>query len=174
MLVVSAALAVGERIRRPAAVLAAATGVLMVSSLLVTRTYYTEILQRGTARYWSDAINPLRSQLRRLSPVSLICLDWGTMYPLRFLSGGKFPWSYDGVVLDDPPDSPERRAKVVSLLERPTKIYIAYADRAGLPDRWLARLQAVADDAGFREETLVKVADRFGRPVYRVSIFRKD
>jgi hypothetical protein len=174
MLVVSAGLAVGDKIRRPAAVLAAATGVLVVSGLLVTTTYYAEILQKGTARYWSDAINPLRSELQRLSPASLICLDWGTMYPLRFLAGGTLPLSYDGAVLDDAPDSPERRAKVVYLLERSTNLYISFADRTGLPDQRLARLQAVASRSGFREETIARVADRFGRPVYRVSVFRKD
>lgn len=174
MLVVSAVLAVGDRIRRPAAVLAAATGVLVISGLLVTTTYYAEIVQKGTARYWSDAINPLRSELQRLSGASLICLDWGIMYPLRFLAGGKLPLSYEGAGLDDPPDSAERQAKVVYFLERSTNLYISFADRTGLPDQRLARLQAVASRSGFREETITTVADRFRRPVYRVSVFRKD
>ena len=166
MLVVGALLAAGEWSGRPGAVLGAGTAVLAVSGALVMNEYHASILRQGAGQYWSDAIHPLEASLETFAPGEIVCLDWGILYPLRYLGKGKLPLTLNAFALEAAGDQGRRNAAI--LARQTDNYYIAYAARHRLNGDALARLKAAAESAGLREQTLAVVKDRFERPVYRV------
>ncbi len=123
---------------------------------LVTNEYYAQIVTRGNLPNWSDAIEPLRQKLAETPAAGILSVDWGIMGPLRVLGRGDLPlrfWSAD---------------QARTLAENPNFLFVRYVDRAGCKDEKFAALRGT----GFKEEVVADIADRNGRPVYRVTRYQ--
>ncbi|MCX6608016.1 MAG: glycosyltransferase family 39 protein [Acidobacteria bacterium] len=140
---------------KPAYALAAAV-MLVGWSALVTNEYYARIVTRGNVAYWSDAMEPLRQLLVETPNDGILVVDWGILGPLRTLGRGELPLQYWETRYAD------------RVARNPNHLFVSYVERAGLPDEKYAALRRT----GLREELVTEVADRNGRPVYRVVRYR--
>ena len=150
MLVASAACGVAAWFPRARAGIAwTLAAPVLLTSLLVLNQVHAQETVFGTPRFWTDAIYPLQRLLETSRAAGIYALDWGIEGPLRTLGQGRLP------------------------LERSTtprfqrRLFIYYVDRSGLGGESLARMRELG-----REELVAEVADRNGRPVYRVVRFK--
>jgi len=149
-MMVAAALVSIPRISPAMAMAAAAPFVIWCG--LVTNEYYSQVVTRGGVPIWSDAIEPLRQKLAETPAGGILTLDWGIMGPLRVLGRGDLPlrfWKAD---------------QARTLAENPSFVFVRYVDRRGCNDEKFSALR----ETGFQEELIADIADRNGRPVYRV------
>ena len=72
-----------------APLLAGAVGIVCCVNLLVTSTYYTNMLRNGGNAAWSDAIYSFSEALPGLRPSYVCVLDWGFYEPIRLLHRGR-------------------------------------------------------------------------------------
>lgn len=68
--------------------LAAITGWLALSNLLVINQYLYQLIRNGPAETWTDAIYPLASDLKQLNPSQVLLPDWGLTDSLCVLNLG--------------------------------------------------------------------------------------
>jgi hypothetical protein len=154
-MMVAAALCAIPRLK-PALAMAAAAP-LVIWCALVTNEYYAQIVTRGNVPNWSDAIEPLRQKLSGTPAGGILALDWGIMGPLRALGRGDLPLKY------------WKAEQAHMLAENPSFVFVRYVDRQGRDDEKFAALR----NTGLSEELVAEIADRNGRPVYRVVRFRE-
>ncbi len=140
---------------KPAYAMAAAAP-LVIWCALVTNEYYARIVTRGNVPNWSDAIEPLREQLARTPTGGILALDSGILGPLRALGRGDLPLKY------------WKTEQARMLAENPSFVFVRYVERQGRDDEKFAALR----NTGLREELVAEIADRNGRPVYRVARYR--
>ena len=155
-MMVASGLCAIPRIKPSVAIAVAAP--LAIWSALVTNEYYAQIVTRGNVPNWSDAIEPLRKQLAETATGGILTLDWGIMGPLRAIGRGDLPVKYW---------KPEQASM---LAENPSFVFVRYVDRRGRDDEKFAALR----NTGLREELIAEIADRNGRPVYRVVRYREQ
>lgn len=141
---------------KPAMAMAAAAP-LVIWCALVTNEYYAQIVTRGNVPNWSDAIEPLRKSLVETPNGGILTVDWGIMGPLRAIGRGDLPLRY------------WKREQARMLAENPSFVFVRYVDRQGRDDEKFAALRGT----GLREELVAEIADRNGRPVYRVVRYRE-
>ena len=160
MLVAAALCATAGRIPRFGnAVAVLAAGAIALSCLLVTNQYYAMIVRFGPPDYWTDAINPLYALVSGARAKAIHPVDWGIGGPLRTIGEGALPLKFTQEMAPD---------AVALQLRQPGGLFIFYKDRSWHPNQELQRVRDAAGRNGFREELVAEVADRHGRPVYRV------
>ncbi len=141
------------KIGRP--LLATVTAAILLSGLLLTNQYYAQMIRNGPAALaWSEAIFPLNRYVMGFPRTAVICMDWGILEGLRYLSRGKL-----FLYADVDSDSFD--------FANPDFLYIAHTKGAqNFPtnDTFLAKAAA----AGFRPNVVNTVYDNFGRAIFQV------
>lgn len=173
MLVAGAVVILASRLPRPSLPVATALVILVAASeAFVTCEYYARIVAHGPRQYWSNAIHDLRAWLAERTPGRIYCVDWGIAGPLRTLGRGTLPLDFIAHLLENDAAAPEQQRGIGQLSASQANLFISYVDRGALGSRFPETLRRVAADQGYQEELVHIVADRYGRPVYRIVRFR--
>lgn len=147
--------------------LTAAVAVVGLSGLLVTNTYYADLIGFGGSTTWTDAIYPLEDRLVERPGGDLLVLDWGIFDSLRVLSGGRLNLRVASDTFASLPLDAEKQ-RVARDLVRPGNRFLAHTEAASFAPEVLRNLDAWARAEGYRKEGLEVIADRNGRPVFQI------
>jgi hypothetical protein len=155
--------------RRGPVLLASALVILAGSNLLLMNQYYADLTTKGTTAIWTDAISPLYSYLNALQGERVIATDWGYATSLCLLSDGAIPKLDISYVLLDP--APAQKEWLASLVTEPDTVFVNHAPGGEIFAGSDERLAEIAAGRGYRAETLSVIADRNGRPRFRIFRF---
>lgn len=146
---------------------------LALSCVLATNEYYAQLVLFGTPDYWSDAIYPLHRLLARAPATGIYTLDWGIEGPLRCLGRGRLPLrsSPAAHLLLAPGPAEFPRRGIEAIVQLPHQLFVYYVNPSRHVSPALERVRDAARASGLGEELVAQVADRNGRPVYRVVRF---
>lgn len=151
--------------------LAAVLLLVCAANLAVLNQYLAQSIRFGTTTIWTDAIGPLAAYMRSLPASRVYTLDWGILEPLRALGRGRLPLSNgrDALARED---SVHRRNWILrEMVEFPDAVFIDHTAESRLGPDGRARLESIAQSAGYRAEVLHTVAARGGQPVFDVFRF---
>ena len=151
---------------------AAVTAVMMLAGLLQTNEYYRLAWRNGGGKFWTDAVFGLSDYLKRAPAKGVYCVDWGIMDSLRVLNRGRLPLfvMWDAVSDDGAnPDLP----RIAAAASEPGDLFIAHVKGLGFFEDRNPALVKAAQSAGFRQEMVATIADRFGRPTYEIYRFER-
>jgi 4-amino-4-deoxy-L-arabinose transferase-like glycosyltransferase len=144
-------------------IVAAGVGAVAISNVLVTATYYRNMLQNGGNAVWTDAIFPASSALAAMRPSTIRTLDWGFYDNLRLLHRGRIPLSYGY----DPSQVP---SMVRDQLSESDAVYITHTRDYLLEKESAERFLAFAESEGYEKTNPRIYYDYNGRPI--IEVFR--
>jgi len=145
----------------------AVLAVLVISGVLVTNEYYTMMLRNGGSESWTDATFRLNAYIGNAPSKSVVCMDWGILDSLRFLSRGALPLRLADDRISKPELTAEDREIVAKILSDTGNLYIAHTREAQVfPAN--ERFLKLAAESGYRRESMAVIADSFGRPTFEV------
>jgi hypothetical protein len=153
--------------RGPAAAAAAvviAAGVC-VSNVLLTSTYYTNMIRNGGAVGFTEALWPASESLKSEGPHTVCVVDWGFFEPIRLLHKGEVDPCVANV-----PSSGEDLEYQRRMLENPSTTYIAHVEGSEYDAGSLKRFLNFASDQGYAAVDVRIFNDRNGRPI--IQTFR--
>jgi 4-amino-4-deoxy-L-arabinose transferase-like glycosyltransferase len=164
MAVAAALAAAAQHLRRAAAAVFALVAVLCLSSLLVTNEYYSQMVRNGGSTPWTEAVFDLNRSLRTVPADYVFCMDWGYLDSLRLLSMGKLPLR-EGMSAESP-------AAMSDLLGDPQHVFVTHSPALAYTKN-AANLALFAARTGYSSETVTRIDDAFGQPIFEVYRFRK-
>jgi hypothetical protein len=156
--------------RRGILALGAAIGVVCGSNLLVLGRNFTELRACGATTIWTDAIAPLAGFVSRTPATRIYVLDWGIMNVLRALGQGSLPLDFARDRLAEPLGEP-KRAAALHMIKLEGAIFIDHTPGNAILPPVGGRLNAIAQQAGYRRQSLRVIDDRYGRPIFDVFRF---
>lgn len=165
MIVAAASAAIAERISRPERLIAAVTGTAMVAGLLVTSTYYRQLLRNGGNVVWTDAIYLLVTYLHEQQPRYIALLEWGFFDNLRTFGKGHFPIAWAG----DPDKGEAERSLAAEQLAQ--ALFVTHVPEVEIEKGRAERLVKFADEQGFRKTHSRVFHDTNGRAVIETFTF---
>jgi hypothetical protein len=151
----------------------AVTGVLVVSSLLVTNEYFKMMNRNGGGMNWTDAIFGLSDYLKRVQATGVYSMDWGIMDSLRLLNRGKLPLEIGFDQIGKPVISPEERFLVHQMIGTPEHVFVAHTADFQFFKGYSEKLLKFAADAGYQRQMMAVISDAYGRQVYEVYRFAR-
>jgi Dolichyl-phosphate-mannose-protein mannosyltransferase len=161
---------VSRRLGR-AGLVAAAAALLFVSTLglLVTNEYHAQMVRNGGTVVWSTALFRLSDALRKSTPKTIFCMDWGMLNSLQLLYKGRiqfYPGS-DPVFPKRDLTEADRRA-IEWMLAQPDAVFVAHTPEAESFTGANERLIQAAAEMGYRRDRLSSIPDGFGRNIFEV------
>jgi hypothetical protein len=145
---------------RAAGFAAVAVAALCVSNLLVTSTYYANMIRNGGAVGFSEALWPAAESLKGDTPRSMCVIDWGFFEPIRLLHKGE-----TRLCIANVPSNVEELKYQRNLLQNPDVTFIAHVEGAEYYAGSLKRFLNFASDQGFPARNVRIFNDRNGRPI---------
>ena len=138
--------------------------VLLVSGLLVTNTYYAQLVRNGPTVQWTESSRDLTEILIAAKPSTIFVADWGVFEILRFFSEGALEISPAD---DSAPDSVLARR-----LQTPNALFVGHTPEFTFRPAPRERLDVVAHKLQLRREIVHVLSDKFGRKIFEVYRFR--
>jgi Dolichyl-phosphate-mannose-protein mannosyltransferase len=150
------------RIGAPA--VAAATALVVLSSLLVTNEYYAKMVRNGGSPTWSGAVYPLAESLRGSDANYAFCTDWGILESVGLLNAWH-PVMRNGILGED------ENVALAHMVSDSSHIILAHVPEAeqfpGVNERIVER----AAKLGYTKQSIRVIGDGFGRKVFEVYKF---
>ncbi len=145
--------------------IAAATALVIVSSLLVTNEYYTKLIRNGGSTTWSAAVFPLAESLKNSGAAHVFCTDWGFFETLILLDRNRPPVR-DGIgaVTD--------AASMQWALGDPSNLFVEHTKEAEVNAGAGAKFDEAAAKFGRHPEKIGTIADGYGRNIFTILRFR--
>lgn len=169
ILIVAAGLAwASYRLPRGRALLAGVVGIACAWNLIVTNTWYSNLIRFGGVPAWTDAIYPLSDSLRSANAQWVCLIEWGFYDNLNALHTGKLP-----LCITDDPTTEETRKYALLQIANPKILYVTHARKHAIEKERNDRYLAFAEQNGFRRVDLRHFADSNGRDVVEVFRFEK-
>jgi 4-amino-4-deoxy-L-arabinose transferase-like glycosyltransferase len=159
--------ALSERVNRGAWLIGLVTAVSMAAGLLVTSTYYRDLLRNGGTSTWSDAIYPAAAALNAMKPEDVYIVEWGFFDNLRAFSKGRLPLGIPG----DPGDGETARREARAQMSNPHAVFVAHAAGSYSEPERTGRILQFAEAEGFRRTNVKTFYDTNGRPIIEVFSF---
>ena len=151
----------------------AVTGVLVVSSLLVTNEYFKMMNRNGGGMNWTNAIFGLSDYLKGVQATGVYSMDWGIMDSLRLLNRGKLPLEIGFDQIGKPAISPEERSLVHQMIGTPEHVFVAHTADFQFFKGYSEKLLTFAAEAGYQRQMMAVISDAYGRQVYEVYRFAR-
>jgi 4-amino-4-deoxy-L-arabinose transferase-like glycosyltransferase len=172
-IIIAIALAEASRHLGRAGVPLIAAAVLIIAGrdLLVTNEYLARLVRNGPGEAWTDAIAPLSDLLSRVKASVIYLDDWGMFENLRLLDQGALPLRVGNDPLSKPELDADDKQEVLRRLGEANAVFVGHRDGAEMFAGVNAKLRAIAAEAGYRQETVAKIADRNGRIIFEVLRF---
>jgi len=152
-------------------VLAAATAVIAISSLLVTNEYYTLMRRNGGGSNWTDAVYTLADRMKTIPARFVFNMDWGIMDSLRLLDRGKLDLRVGTDPISRKQLNDQDRQFLANMIGSPDHVFINHTKEFAFFPGVNDKLVKYAETAGYRRIVETVVADSNGRPVYEVYRF---
>lgn len=154
--------------RAGGAVLAAVVGLACVINLLVTGTYYTNLIRNGGVKEWNDGIYRMADALASIEKKQVCVADWGFFDNLRLLGAGKF----DLCVANDPVTDADRQWSLTQISD-PGNVFVAYTPGNEVTPGATTRLIEFARSKGFELVNHRLFPDSNGRSLIQFFQFSK-
>ena len=161
--------AASARIRFGRPALAVLIAAACISNLLLTTTYYTNMLRNGGTSVWSDAIFPLSDALKQERPNRLCLQDWGFFDNLRMLHQGALP-----ICVAGNPDTPEGKAYTKAQWDEPGNLFVGHTEPFTVEAESRKRYLEFMKEAGYHKEHVRIFQDSNGRPTAELYAIKKD
>ena len=151
---------------------AAVTGLVAFSGVLVVNEYYREMLRNGGAPAWDDAVIPVAQYLDR-APVYNVAfaMDWGIIEPVRLLDRGRIRLATGTDQLTGPPISAQDQEMLKGMVSDSRNLFVAHPAGAEFFKGKNEQLQAFASSLGFVPEVVQRISDSYGRPFFEIYRF---
>jgi hypothetical protein len=150
--------------RLGAPALAAATALIVISSLMVTNEYYAKMVRNGGSPTWTTAVFPLAESLKDSAATYAFCTDWGILESVGLLKAWR-PVMRNGILGED------ESVALTHMVSDPSHIILAHTPAAeqfrGVNESVIQR----AEKLGYAKQTIRVVGDGFGRDVFEVYRF---
>jgi hypothetical protein len=150
-----------ERWRNGKCALIVVIAAVCFSNLLVTGTYYTNMLRNGGTVAWSDAIFPASQALPGMHPSQVCIADWGVFENIRLLHRGRIPMC----VAVDADESPEILKRQIA---DPNAVFIGHVKEAEFNTGSSEKLLRFAQQQGYSPSFHRVFFDYNGRPIIQV------
>ena len=141
--------------------LAAVVALVCFSNLLVTGTYYRNILRNGGTVAWSDAIFPASQALPSMRPSQLCTVDWGFFETIRLLHRGRIQMCV-AVDADTAPDILKRQ------IADPNAVFMGHVKGMEFDAGATGKLMRFAEAQGYSQSFRRVFFDYNGRPIIEV------
>lgn len=150
----------------------AVLAVAMAAGALQINEYYRFAWRNGGAQNWTDAIYPLEKYAASLKGSEIYCADWGILDSLRLLDRGRLPLhEIFGAIPADQGSGDMPR--ILAALADAHHVFLAHTKAFEFIEGGNEKLRIVAATAGYRRETLARIADSFGRPTFEAYRFTR-
>jgi hypothetical protein len=156
------------RVPRGRAVLAAVVGIACAWNLVVTNTWYSNLLRFGGVPAWTDAIYPLSDAMKTAKAEWVCLIEWGFYDNLNGFHQGKLP-----LCITDDPTTPEASKYALMQISNPNILYVTHAPKHAIEKDRTVRYLAFAEANGFRRVHVRHFADSNGRDVVETFRFEK-
>lgn len=155
-----------------AAVIVVLAGVLHNGLLL--NHYLAHFIACGPTWVWTDAIQPLAEEVRRLEGRRVFAADWGISRPLDFYLAGQVRQDHlsDSVLLTLG-ENPASEPQLAAALAAPENVFITHTEGRDIFPDVRARLLGFASGRGYAHSVLKTVHDRHGAPIFELHEFRR-
>ncbi len=158
--IATALAAAADRIPRGTMIASALICLIALSNLLVLNHYYSQFVRYGTSVIWTDAVAPLSKSLDRYRARTVYAMDWGIREVITMLQRGQLSlWNGEGTDL-------------ASLLST-NPVFVTHVPGADINPNAGEILRGGATRLGYHETILETVSDRNGRPIFRISEFKR-
>lgn len=136
-------------------------------NLLVTCTWYTNLIRQGGIPAWSEAIYTASETLRRMQPKRVCQVEWGFWDAIRVLHEGRMRLCG----ANDPVSDEDRRHARAQIADS-GNVFIAHIPPHEIEPGKAERYAAFAASEGYRKTDVHRIPDANGRPV--IEIFRLE
>ena len=156
------------RVPRGRAVLAGVIGIACAWNLVVTNTWYSNLLRFGGVPAWTDAIYPLSDAMKTTKAEWVCLIEWGFYDNLNGFHQGKLP-----ICITDDPTTPEASKYALMQISNPKILYVTHAPKHAIEKDRTVRYLAFAEANGYRRVDFRHFADSNGRDVVETFRFEK-
>jgi len=146
------------------------TIVLAIAGLRCTAAYFIALVRNGPAIRWTDAIDPLTDYLRTARPQRVFVLDWGILESVNLLSEGSVPVLFGNDYAGPP--APDRLQVLRQMMVEPGTLFVSHTPKYEQLRGSAAGVDNFAAAAGYKNETVGTIPDRFGRPTFDIFRFK--
>ena len=143
---------------------AALTSVLMISGIIVTASYYRDMLLYGGTMSWTDAFYPAIAYVRSVSPAELCIVEWGFFDNSRLFTQGKIELS----AANDPTLNDDERRFSKAQITKPGTLFITHTKGNESEPGRTEHVLAYAAELGYERSNLRTFMDSNGRPMIEV------
>lgn len=161
--------ALGDRMARPNRWVYGLTAIGMVSGLLVTSTYYRDLLRNGGSVGFTEAIFPAVNYMLKTRPTEVLIAEWGLFDSVRALGGGKLVPN----IASEPEINADKRRSALAQISEPRNLFITHTkgneSEAGRTDK----IVKFAEANGYRKVNSQVFVDTNGRPIIETFSFQK-
>ena len=151
--------------------LAAALALVVGSNLLVANEYLARLIRNGPSVTWTDAIYPLSDYLVRVKAKTVYIDDWGMFDNLWVMNRSHLTLRVGTDPLSNASLSTEDRRIVLGRIAETDSIFVGHTDGNEAYPGLNARLRSIAEEGGYRPETMAEIPDRNGRAIFDVVRF---
>lgn len=163
-----------RRLRKGGLVLVAATVIVAGSNVLVTNHHYALMVQNGGGLNFTSAIYPLSESLKNTPASQVFVIDWGMFDTLRILQKGRLPLRTGMEPLAKDSLNEDDKISIRDWISSPDHIFIGHTEGNEFFPGSHSRLQAAAENAGYRKELIRVISDRNGRAIFQVFRFNES
>jgi hypothetical protein len=172
LIIATAFAAASRRLGRAGLPLVAAAVLIVVGSdAMVTNEYFARLVRNGAGESWTDAIYPLSDFLNRVRPPVIYLDDWGMFENLRLLNKGTLPLRVGSDPLSKAQLNTDDQQEVLRRLAEADAVFVGHPDGAEMFPGVNGKLRTIAEEAGYRQETIARIPDRNGRIIFEVVRF---
>ncbi len=144
---------------------------VVASNLLLFNAHLAGLVRHGPARFWSDALYPLCDYVESLDPPVVYTTDWGMDYSLRLFLEWYTP-VWDAISLHPRPEINDvERSRMNKRLSQPEAVYVGYVDGKEVFPEAKRLVRLMAEQQGYRKDTLQLVRDSRDREIFEVFRF---
>jgi hypothetical protein len=160
--------------RKRAIILVMITGFLVMTNVLLSNEYLTQLIQDGPSSVWTDAVFPLARYLRMQKTGDIYTVDWGTSNSLRLLDRGALRLQEATFILrKEAPDQSDRDF-LRYMITRSDDLLVAHTTDFEAFPGINSRLNALAATMGYQRSVLGRIYDLHGRPTFEIVRFTRE
>ncbi len=142
-------------------VTAALTSVLMISGMLVSASYYHDMLLYGGTMSWTDAFYPAIAWVKTVSPAELCIVEWGFFDNSRLFTQGRLELS----AANDPTLNDDERRFSKAQITKPGTLFITHTKGNESEPGRTGHVLSYAAELGYEQTNLRTFMDSNGRPM---------